>query len=86
MQQIATENEEKKSNWRLQLYILSSFIALNISDKYKYKWPKPDIFCLQINMVHRAIESYRLLVNISEGNTEEQIPVCYTEVSHMGHF
>lgn len=31
-------------------------------------------------MVHSPIETYGLLVNTSESNTEEQIPVCYTEV------
>lgn len=32
-------------------------MTLNVRDKYKYKLPKPAIFCLQINMVHRPIET-----------------------------
>lgn len=34
-------------------------------------------------MVHRPIEIYELLVKMSGGNTEEKIPVCYTEVLHV---
>lgn len=34
-------------------------------------------------MVHRPIDIYGLLVKMSGRNTEQQIPVCYTEVLHM---
>lgn len=79
--------KEKKVIEGFKLYILSSFMTLNISDKYKYKWPKPDIFLLTNKYGPQTNRNLWIPGKyLWRKHRGEQIPVCYTEFLDMWHF